>query len=185
MRGVTTTMSSTSSSHLHNVVAPRGRSRALAIQLPLGRNRVQREHRHLWVRGTRDEGHPTAQEVPEGNPGHKEYEGSAIPTPEEDKEVAHEAFMHAFEASRPESCRVKGLQEFASAIWARKNIPSQQYVDPLKHIFEVGLVMDCCMVLCRKVCWWTPQHSVIDTTCHLTPSIVYICRNLIQMAMGN
>jgi len=62
--------------------------------------------------------------------------GSAIPTPEEDREVAHEAFLHAFEASRPENCRVVGMQQFAAAILARAQIPSQQYSDPLKHIFE-------------------------------------------------
>lgn len=70
------------------------------------------------------------------NPGHKEYMGSAIPTPEEDREVAHEAFLHAFEASRPENCRVVGMQQFAAAILARAQIPSQQYSDPLKHVFE-------------------------------------------------
>lgn len=59
-----------------------------------------------------------------------------IPTPEEDKEVMHEAFLHAFEISRPEQCRIPGMQEFASAILAREKIPSQQYSDPLGHIFD-------------------------------------------------
>ena len=62
--------------------------------------------------------------------------GAAIPTPDEDKEVAHEAFLHAFEMSRPETCRIPGMQEFAAAILARERIPSQQYSDPLGHIFE-------------------------------------------------
>lgn len=62
--------------------------------------------------------------------------GAAIPTPDEDKEVAHEAFLHAFEMSRPEQCRIPGMQEFAAAILARERIPSQQYSDPLGHIFE-------------------------------------------------
>lgn len=61
---------------------------------------------------------------------------SGIPTPEEDKEVMHEAFLHAFEISRPEQCRIPGMQEFASAILAREKIPSQQYSDPLGHIFD-------------------------------------------------
>ena len=69
---------------------------------------------------------------------------SGIPTPEEDKEVMHEAFLHAFEISRPEQCRIPGMQEFASAILAREKIPSQQYSDPLGHIFdEVDANGDC------------------------------------------
>jgi hypothetical protein len=59
-----------------------------------------------------------------------------IPTPDEDREVAHGAFLHAFEISRPEECRIPGMQEFASAILAREKIPSQQYSDPLAHVFD-------------------------------------------------
>jgi len=65
------------------------------------------------------------------------FAGSAIPTPDEDKEVAHSAFLHAFQEAKPEKARVPGMQEFASAILARSRIPSQQYSDPLKHIFDV------------------------------------------------
>jgi hypothetical protein len=65
------------------------------------------------------------------------FSGSAIPTPDEDKEVAHSAFLHAFQEAKPEKARVPGMQEFASAILARSRIPSQQYTDPLKHIFDV------------------------------------------------
>lgn len=63
---------------------------------------------------------------------------SAIPGPEEDREVAHEAFLHAFQESQPERARVPGMQEFASALLSRSRIPSQQYSDPLKHIFDVS-----------------------------------------------
>lgn len=63
---------------------------------------------------------------------------SAIPTPEEDREVAHTAYLDAFTAAQPESVRIRGMQEFASAILARARIPSQAYVDPLAHIFQVG-----------------------------------------------
>lgn len=41
---------------------------------------------------------------------------SRIPTPEEDREVAHSAFMHAFQNAQPESCRIPGMQEFAGAV---------------------------------------------------------------------
>ena len=61
---------------------------------------------------------------------------SAIPTPDEDKEVAHNAFMSAFQESQPERVRVPGMQEFASAVLARARIPSTQYVDPLGHVFK-------------------------------------------------
>lgn len=56
--------------------------------------------------------------------------------PKEEKDVSHEAFMHAFEASRPPTVRIPGLQEFAAAIWERRRrIPSTMYNDPLDHIF--------------------------------------------------
>lgn len=60
---------------------------------------------------------------------------SAIPTPDEDQEVMHSSFMKAFEAAKPQSLRIHGMQEFAGAILARQRIPSQQYSDPLAHIF--------------------------------------------------
>jgi hypothetical protein len=66
---------------------------------------------------------------------------SAIPTPDEDKEVMHAAFLHAFQEAQPERARIPGMQEFASAILARARIPSQQYNDPLFHIFQVGLFL--------------------------------------------
>lgn len=57
------------------------------------------------------------------------------PGPQEEKEVSHEAFLHAFEASKP-AARIPGLQQFAAAIWERRRrIPSQTYNDPLDHIF--------------------------------------------------
>lgn len=61
---------------------------------------------------------------------------SPIPGPEEDREVAHSAYLHAFQEAQPEKARVPGMQEFASAILARSRIPSQQYSDPLLHIFQ-------------------------------------------------
>jgi len=54
---------------------------------------------------------------------------------QEEKEVSHEAFLHAFEASKP-AARIPGLQQFAAAVWERRRrIPSQTYNDPLDHIF--------------------------------------------------
>ena len=72
------------------------------------------------------------------SPFPKGQKGSAIPTPDEDREVAHSAFLHAFQEAKPEKARIVGMQEFASAILARSRIPSQQYSDPLKHIFDVS-----------------------------------------------
>lgn len=51
------------------------------------------------------------------------YEGPAlrasrIPTPEEDREVAHSAFLHAFQSAQPEKLRIHGMQEFAGAVSA-------------------------------------------------------------------
>jgi hypothetical protein len=60
---------------------------------------------------------------------------SAIPPPDEDREVMHAAFMSAFTEAQPEECRVPGLQEFAAAVLARARIPSQAYADPLHHVF--------------------------------------------------
>lgn len=57
------------------------------------------------------------------------------PGPAEEKEVSHEAFMHAFSAAKP-AARIPGLQQFAAAIWERRRrIPSTTYNDPLDHIF--------------------------------------------------
>ena len=97
---------------------------------------------------------------------------SAIPTPDEDAEVMHDAFMKAFSATKPQSLRIRGMQELAGSvrrrgsegavaaappqgaapaspphpapsaappaaqILARQRIPSQQYSDPLAHIFS-------------------------------------------------
>lgn len=61
---------------------------------------------------------------------------SFYPGPQEEKEAAHEAFLHAFEASKPVCVRMPGLQQFAAAIWERRRrIPSTTYNDPLDHIF--------------------------------------------------
>ena len=67
----------------------------------------------------------------------RKKKASAIPTPDEDREVAHEAYLHAFQEAQPQKARIPGMQEFASAILARARIPSQQYSDPLMHIFDV------------------------------------------------
>lgn len=50
--------------------------------------------------------------------------------------MAHAAYMHAFQESASASARVLGMQEFAGALLARQRIPSQQYSDPLQHIFD-------------------------------------------------
>lgn len=58
------------------------------------------------------------------------------PGPKEEKDSAHEAFMSAYEAAKPLSVRLPGLQQFAAAVWERRRrIPSQTYNDPLDHIF--------------------------------------------------
>lgn len=88
------------------------------------------------VAGPRLRYRSVAQYVPYTRTNSVKKEARGIPTPEEDKEVMHEAFLHAFEISRPEQCRIPGMQEFASAILAREKIPSQQYSDPLGHIFD-------------------------------------------------
>lgn len=54
---------------------------------------------------------------------------------QEEKDVSHEAFMHAMEAARPRAMRLPGMQEFAASLWGRRKIPSQTYTDPLDHIF--------------------------------------------------
>jgi hypothetical protein len=41
---------------------------------------------------------------------------SRIPTPDEDREVAHSAYMHAFQNAQPEKLRIHGMQEFAGAV---------------------------------------------------------------------
>lgn len=59
------------------------------------------------------------------------------PDPSEDSEECHNAFLHAYEASRPrEYQHIPGLQEFAAAIFERnRRIPSSSYSSPLDHIF--------------------------------------------------
>jgi hypothetical protein len=61
---------------------------------------------------------------------------SPIPSPEEDKFVMHESFMHAYENSLSSLCRIPGMQSFAGGMLSRAKIPSQQYIDPLSHIFD-------------------------------------------------
>lgn len=66
----------------------------------------------------------------------KKIECSGHPGPQEEKNEAHEAFMHAFEASKPLAAAIPGLQQFAASIWERRRrIPSTTYNDPLDHIF--------------------------------------------------
>ena len=64
------------------------------------------------------------------------HQASPVPSPEEDKEVMHESFMHAYENSLSSLCRIEGMQTFAGGMLARAQIPSQQYYDPLAHIFD-------------------------------------------------
>lgn len=62
---------------------------------------------------------------------------TVYPGPEEDKAVAHEAFIHARDDAKAKPLRIKGLQEFCAAVWERRRrIPSQTYNDPLDHIFN-------------------------------------------------
>eukprot|EP00775_Hariotina_reticulata_P011035 gene11035-11190_t len=62
--------------------------------------------------------------------------GEVFPGPQEEKAEAHEAFLHAFEASRPIAAAIPGLQQFAAGVWERRRrIPSTTYNDPLDHIF--------------------------------------------------
>jgi len=48
----------------------------------------------------------------------------------------HSAYMHAFQEAQPEKVRLPGMQEFAAGLLSRQRIPSQQYMDPLGHIFQ-------------------------------------------------
>ena len=61
--------------------------------------------------------HPNGPAVPQGphclTPV---VRASRIPTPDEDKEVAHSAFLSAFQSAQPEVVRIHGMQEFASAV---------------------------------------------------------------------
>lgn len=58
------------------------------------------------------------------------------PGPQEERESAHEAFMHALESAKPVKLRMPGMQQFAAAIWERRRrIPSATFNDPLDHIF--------------------------------------------------
>ncbi|GBF90261.1 hypothetical protein Rsub_03394 [Raphidocelis subcapitata] len=67
---------------------------------------------------------------------HPDPAAPLYPGPQEEKDVSHEAFMHAMEAARPRAMRIPGMQEFAASIWERRRrIPSQTYSDPLDHIF--------------------------------------------------
>lgn len=61
---------------------------------------------------------------------------SPIPDIDEDREVMHASFLKAFEGAQPERAHIAGMMEFAGAILSRAKIPSQQYVDPLMHIFD-------------------------------------------------
>eukprot|EP00879_Flechtneria_rotunda_P000257 GHRR01000339.1.p1 GENE.GHRR01000339.1~~GHRR01000339.1.p1 ORF type:complete len:171 (+),score=30.08 GHRR01000339.1:229-741(+) len=62
--------------------------------------------------------------------------GQVHPGPQEEKEAAHQAFMHAVEASKPKYAKIPGLQQFAASVWERRRrIPSTTYNDPLDHVF--------------------------------------------------
>ena len=80
----------------------------------------------------RQRGHPVRASAPSG----EERRVPGVPSPEEDKEVMHASFMHAYENSLASLCRIEGMQSFAGGMLARAQIPSQQYVDPLSHIFD-------------------------------------------------
>lgn len=73
--------------------------------------------------------------MPVGPQGNPQVRASAVPGPEEDREVAHAAFMSAYGQSH-HGPHIKGMQEFAGALLARQRIPSGQYADPLGHIFD-------------------------------------------------
>ena len=84
---------------------------------------------------------PPSSRRPRRQPGHvylaaPPHQASPVPSPEEDKEVMHESFMHAYENSLSSLCRIEGMQTFAGGMLARAQIPSQQYYDPLAHIFD-------------------------------------------------
>jgi hypothetical protein len=95
----------------------------------------------------------------------KNIKASPIPTADEDREVAHSAYMLALEDAQ--NIHIEGMMEFASGVsatrpmslfkraaaaqgqevliscccfclqlLARAKIPSQQYSDPLMHIFD-------------------------------------------------
>ena len=49
-----------------------------------------------------------------GGPG--QVRASRVPGPDEDREVAHSAYMHAFQESAPAVARIPGMQEFAGAV---------------------------------------------------------------------
>lgn len=71
------------------------------------------------------------------NEVHPDPAAPLYPGFQEEKDVSHEAFMHAMEAARPRAMRIPGMQEFAASIWERRRrIPSQTYTDPLDHIFN-------------------------------------------------
>lgn len=53
--------------------------------------------------------------MPAGPQGNPQVRASAVPGPEEDREVAHAAFMSAYGQSH-HGPRIKGMQEFAGAV---------------------------------------------------------------------
>lgn len=98
---------------------------------------VRRAHTAQQVSTCLGRPRPTRHLVSASAPsGKKERMASGVPSPQEDKEVMHESFMHAYENSLASLCRIEGMQTFAGGMLARAQIPSQQYVDPLSHIFD-------------------------------------------------
>lgn len=103
-----------------------------------------------------------------------ERKASRIPSYDEDREVIHEAYLGAFQAAQPESVRIRGMQEFASAILARSRIPSQAYTDPLGHIFQVR---------CHRRSAVPPQRYLLSPAPLCCPAITKgpppsVCRSL-------
>jgi len=61
---------------------------------------------------------------------------SVLPGPQEEKAEAHEAFLHAFEASRPIAAAIPGLQQFAAGVSIQAAVSSAvghaaQFSDPI------------------------------------------------------
>eukprot|EP00798_Chlamydomonas_sp_ICE-L_P007353 gene7353-476_t len=71
--------------------------------------------------------------VPLDRPPQPQY----YPGIEEELEVSYDAYHSAFEDSKPELLKVPGLQEFAASLWQRRSsIPTTNFKDPLKNIFD-------------------------------------------------
>lgn len=70
---------------------------------------------------------------------------SKIPTPDEDRDVAHSAFMHAFENAKPEHLHIPGMQEFAGAVSSRAgriHVTPARPGDPRAPPWTAGRTLD-------------------------------------------